>query len=84
MNSNSFDSQPRDFFINPTQAATVSTIDVFLRRDLWHQKIKKPCKMGCDLVGRVVNVGDRCDDIKLGDRVCAVGLGIGGDRKSVV
>jgi NADPH:quinone reductase-like Zn-dependent oxidoreductase len=40
--------------------------------------------MGCDLVGRVVNVGDRCDDIKLGDRVCAVGLGIGGNAKYAI
>jgi NADPH:quinone reductase-like Zn-dependent oxidoreductase len=61
------------------QASTVSTVDVLLRRDLWHQEIKHPCKMGCDLVGRVINVGDKCEDIKIGDRVCAVGLAIGGN-----
>ena len=55
-----------------------------LRRDLWHQEIKHPCKMGCDLVGRVVNVGDKCDDIKIGDRVCAVGLAIGGNAKYAI
>ena len=55
-----------------------------LRRDLWHQEIKHPCKMGCDLVGRVVNVGNKCDDIKVGDRVCAVGLAIGGNAKYAI
>lgn len=66
------------------QAATVSTVDVMLRRDLWHQEIKHPCKLGCDLVGRVINVGTRCDDIKVGDRVCAVGLAIGGNAKYAI
>ena len=66
------------------QAATVSTVDVMLRRDLWHQEIKHPCKLGCDLVGRVINVGNRCDDIKVGDRVCAVGLAIGGNAKYAI
>lgn len=40
--------------------------------------------MGCDLVGRVVNVGNKCDDIKLGDRVCSVGLAIGGNAKYAI
>jgi NADPH:quinone reductase-like Zn-dependent oxidoreductase len=66
------------------QASTVSTVDVLLRRDLWHQEIKHPCKMGCDLVGRVINVGDKCEDIKIGDRVCAVGLAIGGNAKYAI
>jgi NADPH2:quinone reductase len=40
--------------------------------------------VGCDLVGRVINVGTRCDDIKVGDRVCAVGLAIGGNAKYAI
>ena len=31
-----------------------------------------------------MNVGDRCDDIKLGDRVCSVGLAIGGNAKYAI
>lgn len=40
--------------------------------------------MGCDLVGRVINVGDKCEDVKIGDRVCAVGLAIGGNAKYAI
>lgn len=40
--------------------------------------------MGSDLVGRVVNVGNKCEDIKVGDRVCALGLAIGGNAKYAI
>lgn len=40
--------------------------------------------MGCDLVGRIINVGSKVEDVKIGDRVCAVGLGIGGNAKYAI
>jgi len=67
------------------EASTVSMMDVLIRRDQWHDSVTHPYKTGCDLVGRVINVGDRVEgNIQEGDLVCAMGLSIGGNAKYAI
>jgi NADPH:quinone reductase-like Zn-dependent oxidoreductase len=60
-------------------------MDVFIRQDLWNNSVKTPYKTGCDLVGRVINVGiDADESIHVGDLVCSLGLSIGGNAKYAI
>ena len=60
-------------------------MDVLIRKDLWSKSVSTPYKTGCDLVGRVINTGDKVGDgIGVGDLVCALGLSIGGNAKYAV
>ncbi len=60
-------------------------MDVFIRQDLWNNSVKTPYKTGCDLVGRVINVGiDADENIHVGDLVCSLGLSIGGNAKYAI
>lgn len=63
------------------EASSVSMMDCFLRRNLWHQQVSTPYRLGCDLVGRVVYTEPNNCGIEIGDRVCTIGLKVGGNSK---
>ena len=56
-------------------------MDCFIRRNLWHQQVSTPYRLGCDLVGRVVYTEPNNCGIEFGDRVCTIGLKVGGNSK---
>ena len=68
------------------QASTVTRMDCEIRQNRFHHKVQLPYTTGCDVVGVVVDMGADAEfcDIKLGDRVCTIGLHLGGNAKYVV
>jgi len=66
------------------EASTVTMMDVLIRKNLLHRPVRAPFKMGCDLVGRIIKIGSDCGtEHEIGDKVCAIGLGIGGNSRYV-
>ena len=62
----------------------MSMTDVLICQNLHHQPVKAPFKVGCDLVGVIIKIGSKCStNFKIGDKVCAIGLGIGGNSRYV-
>eukprot|EP00566_Odontella_aurita_P014406 CAMPEP_0113537210 /NCGR_PEP_ID=MMETSP0015_2-20120614/6704_1 /TAXON_ID=2838 /ORGANISM="Odontella" /LENGTH=538 /DNA_ID=CAMNT_0000436689 /DNA_START=154 /DNA_END=1770 /DNA_ORIENTATION=+ /assembly_acc=CAM_ASM_000160 len=69
------------------EACSVSRMDCEIRRNAFHHQIEAPYVPGCDMVGTVVQVGSkaiRAYDYRVGDRVCALGLKLGGNARYTV
>ena len=63
-------------------------MDCEIRRNVFHHTVSAPYITGCDVVGTVVETGngnvEENHGIKVGDRVCAVGLRVGGNARFTV
>ena len=62
----------------------MSRMDTEIRSNIFHHTVDLPYTCGCDMVGTVVGVNGGSDKVKVGDRVCSVGLRLGGNARYVL
>jgi NADPH2:quinone reductase len=58
------------------EAVSVNPIDTYIRAGANFWELPKPFVIGCDLAGKVVEVGSQVDQVKVGDRVWCSNQGL--------